>query len=184
LTNELEAKRLGLLHELMPGVPLVGALLNPTFPPAMGQLVELEGAARTINQMLVVAKASNPQELELAFAELLEKKVGALLVAADPFFDTRRDQLTAFALQHRLPAFYHFREYVLVGGLISYGPRVSAGYHQAGIYVGRILKGARPADLPVVQTAQFELVVNLKTARAIGVALPPSLLARADELIE
>jgi putative ABC transport system substrate-binding protein len=184
LTNEMEPKRLGLLHELLPGADLVGVLLNPNFPPAMRQLTELEEAARAIDQRLFVSKASNDGELATAFAALLQQRVGALLVAADPYFDTRREQITAFASQNRLPAFYHFREYVVVGGLISYGPRVIDGYRQAAIYVGRILKGAKPADLPVVQPTTFELVVNMKAANALGIAIPPSILARADEVIE
>jgi ABC-type uncharacterized transport system substrate-binding protein len=183
LTNEMEPKRLGLLHELLPGA-LVGVLLNPSFPPAMRQLTELEEAARAIDQRLFVSKASNDGELATAFAALLQQRVGALLVAADPYFDTRREQITAFASQNRLPAFYHFREYVVVGGLISYGPRVIDGYRQAAIYVGRILKGAKPADLPVVQPTTFELVINMKAAKALGIAIPASILARADELIE
>jgi putative tryptophan/tyrosine transport system substrate-binding protein len=184
LTNELEAKRLGLLHELMPQVALVGVLVNPKFPPAVHQIAELEAAARKIDRTLFIARAADDDELATAFATLSQQRVGALLVAADPYFDTRRERITGFALQGRLPAFYHFREYALAGGLVSYGPRVSESYRQAGVYTGRILKGAKPADLPVVQTSKFELVVNLATARAIGVAFPPSLLARADELIE
>jgi putative ABC transport system substrate-binding protein len=184
LTNELDAKRLSLLQELMPGVPLVGALLNPNFPPAMHQLIELEKAAQKIGQKLTVLKASNDPELAAAFDALLKQQVGALLVAADPYFDTRREQLIAFAAQHRLPAFYHFQEYALAGGLISYGPNVPDGYRQAGIYVGRILKGAKPAELPVVQPTKFELVINQKTAKALGLTIPPSILARADEVID
>ena len=184
LTNEMEPKRLGLLHEVVPGVALVGALLNPNFPPAMGQLMALEEAARAIDQRLFVSKASNDTELATAFATLLQQRVGTLLVAADPYFDTRSAQITAFASQNRLPALYHFREYAVAGGLISYGPRVVDGYRQAGLYVGRILKGAKPADLPVVQPTTFELVINMTAAKALGIAIPASILARADELIE
>jgi putative tryptophan/tyrosine transport system substrate-binding protein len=184
LTAEMDAKRLSLLQELMPSVPLVGALLNPNFPTAMRQLKELEEAARTIDKRLFVSKASNDTELAAAFDALLQQQVGALLVAADPYFDTRRDKLIAFASQNRLPTFYHFRDYVVAGGLISYGPSVTDGYRQAGIYVGRILKGAKPADLPIVQPTKFELVINLKTAGALGLTIPPSILARADEMIE
>jgi putative ABC transport system substrate-binding protein len=184
LTGEMDAKRLSLLQELMPSVPLVGALLNPNFPTAMRQLKELEEAARTIDKRLFVSKASNDTELAAAFDALLQQQVGALLVAADPYFDTRRDRLVAFASQNRLPAFYQFRDYVVAGGLISYGPSVTDGYRQAGIYVGRILKGAKPADLPIVQPTKFELVINQKTAKAMGFTIPPSILARADEMIE
>jgi len=184
LTNEMDAKRLSLLQELMPSVPLVGALLNPNFPTAMRQLKELEEAARTIDKRLFVSKASNDTELAAAFDALLQQQVGALLVVADPYFDTRRDKLIAFASQNRLPAFYHFRDYVVAGGLISYGPSITDGYRQAGIYVGRILKGAKPADLPIVQPTKIELVINQKTAKAMGFSIPPSILARADEVIE
>jgi len=184
LTNEMEPKRLSLLRELVPSVSLVGVLLNPNFPPAMRQLMDLEEAARTIDQRIFVLKASNDTELVAAFAALLQQRAGALFVAGDPYFDTRRGQITAFASQNRLPAFYHFRDYVVAGGLISYGPSVTDGYRQAGIYVGRILKGAKPADLPIVQPTKFELVVNLKTAKALGLTIPPSILAGADEVIE
>jgi putative ABC transport system substrate-binding protein len=184
LTNEMEPKRLSMLHELVPSAALVGALLNQNFPPAARQLMELEDAARTIGQRLVVLKASNDTELAAAFVSVLQQQAGALFVAADPYFDTRREQITAFASQNRLPAIYHFREYVITGGLISYGPSVTDGYRQAGIYVGRILKGAKPADLPIVQPTKFELVINLKTANRLGLTIPPSILARADEVIE
>jgi putative ABC transport system substrate-binding protein len=184
LTGEMDAKRLSLLQELMPSVHLVGALLNPNFPSAMRQLKELEEFARTIDKRLFVSKASNDTELAAAFDALLQQQVGALLVVADPYFDTRRDKLIAFASQNRLPAFYQFRDYVVAGGLISYGPSVTDGYRQAGIYVGRILKGAKPADLPIVQPTKFELVINQKTAKAMGFTIPPSILARADEMIE
>ena len=184
LTGEMDAKRFSLLQELMPSVPLVGALLNPNFPTAMRQLKELEEAARTIDKRLFVSKASNDTELAAAFDALLQQQVGALLVTADPYFDTRRDKLIAFASQNRLPAFYQFSDYVVAGGLISYGPSVTDGYRQAGIYVGRILKGAKPADLPIVQPTKFELVINQKTAKAMGFTIAPSILARADEVIE
>jgi putative tryptophan/tyrosine transport system substrate-binding protein len=184
LTNQMEPKRLGLLHELAPGASLIGVLLNPSFPPATLQLQELEEAARTIGQRLFVAKASNDAELDAAFASLLQQGLGALLVAADPYFDTRRDRIIAFAAQSRLPAIYQFREYAVAGGLISYGPSITEGYRQAGIYAGRILKGAKPADLPVVQPTKFEFIINLKTAKALGFEIPPTVSARADEVIE
>ena len=184
LTNEMEPKRLSLLHDLVPGVPLIGALLNPKFPPAIRQLLDLEEAARTIGQGLFASKASNDTELATAFAALLQQRVGAMLVAADPYFDTRRDQIVAFAAQNRLPAFYQFREYVIAGGLISYGPNIIEAHRQAGRYTARILKGDKPADLPVVQPTTFELVINMKTAKALNLTIPPSILARADEVIE
>ena len=184
LTNEMEPKRLGLMNELVPGVALIGILANPSVPPATFQLQELEQAAGTIGRRLVVSKANNDVELDSAFALLVQQRVGALLVAGAPYFDTRRDRIIAFAAQNRLPAMYHFREYAIAGGLISYGPSIADGYRQAGIYVGRILKGAKPTDLPVVQPTKFELVINLKTAKALGFEVPSGLSARADEVIE
>jgi putative ABC transport system substrate-binding protein len=184
LTNQMESKRLGLLHELVAGPVLVGVLLNPSFPPAAGQLKELEEAASTIGQRLVVSKASNDTELDAAFALLVAQDVGGLLVAADPFFDTRRSKIVAFALKNRLRAIYQFREYAVAGGLLSYGVSLTDAYRQFGIYVSKILNGARPEDLPVQQVVKFELVINLKTAKMIGFEFPPTFSARADEVIE
>jgi putative tryptophan/tyrosine transport system substrate-binding protein len=184
LTSQLEPKRLGLLHELVPNVPLIGALLNPNFPPAEGQLRELEEVANAIKQKLVVVKASTDEELNTAFATLVKAGTEALIVAADPYFDTRRDRITAFALQQRLPAIYQFREYAAAGGLLSYGVSLTDAYRQIGVYAANILKGAKPADLPVQQVVKFELVINLKTAKAIGFEFPATFSARADEVIE
>jgi len=184
LTNQMEPKRLSMLHDLMPGAAVIGVLLNPNFPPAARQLQDIEEAARTIGQRLFVSKASNDVELSAAFTSLVQQQVGALLVAADPYFDTRRDQIIAFAKQNRLPAIYQFREYAVAGGLISYGPSITDMYRQAGIYTARILKGAKPADLPVVQPTKFDFVINLKTAKALGLIVPPGLLNAADEVIE
>ena len=184
LTNEMEPKRLGLLHEIAPAASLVGILLNANFPPAARQLRDLEDAARTIGQRIFVSKASNDAELDAAFASLLKQQVGALLVAADPYFDTRRNRIIAFAARNRLPAIYHFREFAVAGGLVSYGPSITDGYRQAGLYAGRILKGAKPADLPVVRPVKFEFVINLKTAKALGFQFPPSMGMRANEVIE
>jgi putative ABC transport system substrate-binding protein len=184
LTNQMEPKRLNMLHDLVPGAAVIGVLLNPNFPPAARQLQDLEEAAPTIHQRLFVSKASNDVELNAAFTSLIQQRVGALLVAADPYFDTRRDQIIAFANQNRLPAIYQFREYAVAGGLISYGPSITDLYRQAGIYAGRILKGARPADLPVVQPTKFDFVINLKTAKAIGFTVPQGLVNAADEVIE
>jgi ABC-type uncharacterized transport system substrate-binding protein len=184
LSDVMEAKRLDMLREIVPGVPLFGAILNPNFPPAAGQLRDLEAAAPKIGRRLIIAKASNDAELAAAFAALLRERVGALLVASDPYFDTRRARIIAFAAEHRLPAIYQFREYAFDGGLISYGPSITDAYRQAGIYAGRILNGARPADLPVLQPTKFDFVINLKTAKALGLEVPPSLLALADEVIE
>jgi putative ABC transport system substrate-binding protein len=184
LTNQLEPKRVGLLHELVPNVPLIGALLNPNFLPAAHQLQDIEGAARALDLRLFVARANNDTELEAAFVSLAQQRVGAVLVTANPYFDTRRDQIIALAAQNRLPAFYQFREFAVSGGLISYGPRITDGYQQAGMYVGRILKGAAPAGLPVLQPTKFELVINLKTANALGLVVPNSMQLLADEVIE
>ena len=184
LTNLMEPKRLGLLRELVPGVPLIGVLLNPKFAPASRQLQQVEEAARNLDQRILVANASTDDELETAFAALTSERVGALLVTADPYFDTRREQIVGFAARHRLPAIYQFREYAVAGGLLSYGVSVTDAYRQYGVYTARILKGAKPADLPVLQPTKFETVINLKTAKALGVKISDNLLSLADEVIE
>jgi putative ABC transport system substrate-binding protein len=184
LTNLMEPKRLGLLRELVPGVPLIGVLLNPKFAPASRQLQQVEEAARSIDQRILVANASTDGELETAFAALTSERVGALLVTADPYFDTRREQIVGFAARHRLPAIYQFREYAVAGGLLSYGVSITDAYQQYGVYTARILKGAKPADLPVLQPTKFETVINLKTAKALGVKISDNLLSLADEVIE
>ena len=184
LTNLMEPKRLGLLRELVPGVPLIGVLLNPKFAPASRQLQQVEEAARNIDQRILVANASTDEELETAFAALTSERVGALLVTADPYFDTRREQIVGFAARHRLPAIYQFREYAVAGGLLSYGVSVTDAYRQYGVYTARILKGAKPADLPVLQPTKFETVINLKTAKALAVKISDNLLSLADEVIE
>jgi putative ABC transport system substrate-binding protein len=183
-TDALEPKRLSLLNELVPGKGRLAAILDPKFPPAAGQMHNLEQAAPKIGRQLLILKASNDTELDAAFATLLREKVVALLVASDPFFDTRLKRFVAFASQHRLPAIYQFRQYAVAGGLMSYGPSLPDAYRQAGTYVGRILKGAKPADLPVLQSAKFDFVINLRTANALGLTLSPLLLTRADEVIE
>jgi putative ABC transport system substrate-binding protein len=184
MTTVMEPKRLGLLRDLVPDVALVGILLNPSFPPAARQLQDIEEAARTVNQQIVVAKAGSDTELEAAFSMLLKNTVAALLVSADPYFDTRRERIVAFAQQHRLPAIYQFREYALAGGLLSYGISITDAYRQYGVYTADILKGAKPADLPVLQPTKFELVINLKTAKALGIKISDNLLSLADEVIE
>jgi putative tryptophan/tyrosine transport system substrate-binding protein len=184
LTNLMEPKRVGLLHELVPGISVLGALVNPNFPPAARQLQEIEAATQTINQKLFVAQASNDAELDAALGALLQQRVGALLVAADPYFDTRRDRIIAFAAKNKLPAMYQFREFTLDGGLASYGPRLTDSYRQGGIYAGRILRGAKPGDLPVLQPTKFDLVLNMKTANALGLAVPNAIQLLADEVIE
>ena len=184
LTSVMESKRVGLLRELVPGVALVGILLNPKFAPAAQQSQQIENAARTVGQKIVIATASSDEELSAAFASLVRERVNALLVAADPYFDTRRDRIIAFAAQNKLPAIYHFREFAVAGGLISYGPRITDGYRQAGNYTGQILKGAKPGNLPVLQPTKFEMVINLKTAAALNFALPNSIQLLADEVLE
>jgi putative ABC transport system substrate-binding protein len=184
LTSQIEPKRVGLLHELVPSLSFLGALINPIFPPTAGQLEDIQTATRSIGQNLLVGRADNDAQLQTAFATFVEQRVGAVLVAAAPFFDTRREQIIALAAQHRLPAMYQFREYAAAGGLISYGPRIADSYKQAGIYAGRILRGAKPSDLPVVQPTKFEMVINLKTANALGLAIPNTMQLLADEVIE
>jgi putative ABC transport system substrate-binding protein len=184
LATDLEAKRLGLLRELFPGAPLFGALLNPKFPPAAEQARELTEAARTIGQPIVFLHASTEAELDAAFATLTQQRAVAMLVGGNPFFDTRRNQIIAFATQQKVPAIYPFREDAVAGGLMSYGVSLSEAYREVGIYAARILKGAKPAELPVVQSTKFELVINLKTAKMLGIAIPPGILAIADEVIE
>jgi putative ABC transport system substrate-binding protein len=183
-TNEMESKRLGLLRDLLPGVSLVGVLVNPRFPPTEQELLELEPAAKAVNQKLFVARANDDAELDAALASFAEQRVGALLVTAAPFFDTRLHHIVGFAAQNRLPAIYQFREYAVAGGLISYGPDVVETYKIGGSYVGRILKGEKPADLPIVQPTKFDFLINLKTAKALGLTVPPTLLAQAGEVIE
>jgi putative ABC transport system substrate-binding protein len=184
LTNEMEPKRLGLLRDLVPQASVFGVLVNPKFPPATHELKDLEKAARTIRQRLFVANASSDVELESGLASPLEHQISGLLVNPDPYFDTRRERIIAFAAQHRIPTIYQFREYADSGGLISYGPSITDSYRQAGIYVGRILKGAKPADLPVVQPTKFELVINLKTAKGLGIKISDNVLSLTDEVIE
>jgi putative ABC transport system substrate-binding protein len=145
---------------------------------------QVEEAARSIDQRIRVVNASTDEELEIAFAALTGERVGALLVTADPYFDTRREQIVGFAARHRLPAVYQFREYAVAGGLLSYGVSITDAYRQYGVYTARILKGAKPADLPVHQPTKFETVINLKTAKALGVKISDNLLSLADEVIE
>ena len=183
LTNQLEAKRLGLLSELV-GSVVVGVLINPAFPSHALEQRELEAAAEKLGQRLVIAGASNDAAIDASFASFDEKKIGALLVAADPFFDTRSARIASLALDRKLPGIYQFREYALAGGLLSYGVKLADAYYQFGVYAGKILNGAKPANLPVQQAVKFEMVINLKTAKAIGFDFPATFSARADEVIE
>ena len=182
--NQLETKRLGLLHELVPGAGAVAALINPSQPAAQEQSSEIIEAARVLGIGVHILNARSERDFDAAFAMITQRRVGALLVAADPFFYHRRDQLVALAAHHAVPAIYEWRDFPAIGGLASYGSSLTDAYRQAGIYVGRILNGAKPADLPAVQTTKFEFVINLKTAKALGIDVPPMLSARADEVIE
>jgi putative ABC transport system substrate-binding protein len=183
-TAALEPKRLGLLRELIPQADLVAVLLNPNYPDADVQLKDVQEATREIGQRALILAATVDTEIDTAFATLAKERASALMVCADPFFDVRRERIVALATRHYVPAIYHWREYVVVGGLLSYGASVADSYRQVGLYVGRILKGTKPADLPVMRPTKFELVINLKAAKMLGLEVPPTLLARVDEVIE
>jgi putative ABC transport system substrate-binding protein len=184
VAGELNPKRLDLLSELVPQAGVIALLVNPNNPNAERIMRDVREAARDKGLQFHILKASTEGEIDAAFAALVQLHAGALVVGADPFFASRGDQLVALAARHAVPAIYWGREFAAAGGLISYGPSVTGMYHQAGVYVGRILAGAKPADLPVQQPTRFELVVNLKTAKALGLTVPQSILARADEVIE
>jgi putative ABC transport system substrate-binding protein len=182
--TELEQKRVELLREIMPGVKSIGMLVNPKSRTAENSIANVQTAARALNIDLQVHKAGIPREIEQAFDALSRSHKDALVVHADPYFLDRRAQIVGLAARHRIPAIYFVREFAIGGGLISYGTSQPDAYYQAGLYAARILKGENPGDLPVMQPTKFELVINLKAARALGFAVPPTLLARADEVIE
>jgi putative ABC transport system substrate-binding protein len=183
-TADMEAKRLGLLHELMPQARNITFLYNLKFAAAEGQLHDVREAARTLGLQINALHASTDDEINAAFRTMVQQQTAALILAADPFFDTRRSQLVVLAAYNSLPAIYQFREYAAAGGLMSYGIDAVDAYRQIGLYTARILKGARPIDLPVMQPTKFELVINLKAAKTLGLDVPDKLLARADEVIE
>ena len=181
LNSELGPKQLQLLRELIPNSSRFGVFAERT---PQSAITDLQAAARTLDLQLVVVNALTDSDLEAAFATLSQQRVGAALIVAASFFDQRLEQLAALAARHRLPAIFPYREYALAGGLMSYGGSIRYYYHQVGIYTGRILKGDKPADLPVQQVTKIELVINLKTAKALGLTIPETLLAIADEVIQ
>ena len=184
LSSELSPKRFELLRELVPQARVIALLVNPNSTAIQEVMSHMQDAARTNGVLLPILKASSDSEIGAAFAAIVQQQAGALIVASDPFFNGRRELFLELAARHAIPAIYSYREFATAGGLMSYGPNLTAGYHQAGIYIGRILNGAKPADLPIMQPTTFELIINLKTAKALGLTIPPSILARADEVIE
>ena len=182
--RELQPKRLELLSELIPQAEIIALLLNPNRSDTELLLRDMQEAARIINRQLRILKASTDSEIDAAFVTLAQSRTDGLVVAADAFLGSRREKLVALAARHAVPAIYEWREFAQAGGLISYGPSLSGIYRQVGVYVGRVLAGAKPADLPIQRPTRFELVINLKTAQALGLTIPQSILARADEVIE
>jgi putative ABC transport system substrate-binding protein len=183
-TSELEAKRLGLLRDVVPTAKIVGVLIQPSYQDANLQIERVQEAAARLALELIVVRANSENEFEDAFATLVQGKAAALLISATPFFNDKRHQLAALAVRHKLPAMFELPEFTRAGGLISYGNSIVDIYRQAGVYAGRIVKGAKPADLPVIQPTKFELVINLQTAKALGLSIPDNLLTVADEVIE
>jgi ABC-type uncharacterized transport system substrate-binding protein len=183
-TSALVPKRLEPLRELRPQAQTIAFLVNPTNPVSEGDIEDMEDAARRIGQRIIVVRAKNETEIDAAFSTMAQQQADALLIDVDAYFSSRRDQLTALAARHRIPASYNNRRYVEAGGLMSYGSNLNHAVRQAGVYVGRILKGEKPSDLPVMQPTKYERVINLKSAKALGLEVPPTLLARADEVIE
>jgi putative ABC transport system substrate-binding protein len=184
VTAELGAKLLGLLHELQPGAVRVGVLVEPNFALTQPFVSDVQAAALSVGKQIEVLEAPTGRDIDTAFARLAQKPIDALLVGPGPFFNNRRVQLVTLAAYHRVPAIYFQREAAEAGGLMSYGTSLTDAYRQAGVYTGRILKGEKPGDLPVMQSTKFDFVINLNTARAFGLTFPPSLLAIADEVIE
>jgi putative ABC transport system substrate-binding protein len=183
-TQQIEPKRLSILDDLLPKPAKIAVLLNPNSPGTGVRSNEIEAAARTLGRQLDLLSAGSAGEIDAAFAVLAPHGNGGLMIGGDPFFNAQRDQLVSLAARHKIPTLYFAREFIEAGGLISYGASIAASYRQAGIYAGRILKGAQPADLPVQQPTKFELLINLKTAKALDLAIPALLLAQADEVIE
>jgi ABC-type uncharacterized transport system substrate-binding protein len=184
MNTEIEAKRLGLLHELLPNATRFAVLVNPNNPLAEAGLKDAQAWAATIGRQIEILTANTSREIDAAFAILVQRRVDALLIGPDVFFNNRRVQLATLAVRHGVPAIYAFREFAEAGGLMSYGTSLAERDHQVGVYAGRILKGEKPADLPILQPTKFEFVINLQTARTIGLDVPTALLVRADEVIE
>jgi ABC-type uncharacterized transport system substrate-binding protein len=183
-TQGLEGKRLGLLHELVPTATTIAVLINPDYSPAKNQLQDVQEAAARLGVQVLVLRANAEVDFDAVFADIVRQRAGALLVCASPFFFNRRQQLVVLAARHAVPAIYEWREFAAAGGLMSYGTNINDAYRQMGVYAGRILKGEKPADLPIVQSTKFEFVINLSTAKALRIEVPPTLSASADEVIE
>jgi putative tryptophan/tyrosine transport system substrate-binding protein len=182
-TAELTEKRFGLLNDAIPAA-LFAVLTNPNYPPAMANAQDAETAGRRMGKDVAIFTAGSESEIDTAFARMSQSRPGALLVATDPFFNSRREQIVALAARHAIPAIYEWREFAEAGGLMSYGTNLVEAYRLEGVYAGRILKGEKAMDLPVVQISKFDLVINLKTAKALGLTIPPGILAIADEVID
>ena len=180
----LGPKRLALLQELVPKIAAIGVLANPTFAYTEEEMKDVLAAGRALDKQILITTATTESEIDAAFASLVERRVDALMLIVDPFFVSRRGRFIALAAHYAVPVMYFSRDFAADGGLISYGPNLAEAYHQVGVYAGQILKGAKPANLPVLQPTKFELMINLKTAKALGLSVPPTLLAIADEAIE
>ena len=182
--SEVEPKKLGLLRELVPNAGLIVALVNPNFPGVKSQTQELQKAANTLGQRIEIINASSEHDLDAAFTSMKQLQAAAILVGSDPFFASRRDQIVSLAARYAIPAVYEQRSFATAGGLMSYGTNLAEAYRQAGVYTGRILKGEKPSDLPVLLADKFEFVINLKVAKTLGLAVSPNLLSTADDVIE
>jgi putative ABC transport system substrate-binding protein len=181
---QMGPKRLELLRQLLPNATAMTMLINPAFPTTSAEARELQDAARSLGLQMNVQNASTESQIDTAFTTIVQQRASALIVATDPFLLGQRDQLVRLAARHAIPTMYFLREFAEAGGLMSYGPNIANEYRQAGVYTGRVLKGEKPADLPVMQPTKFDLVINLKTTKALGLTMPQNLLVAADEVIE